>query len=240
MFSEGDRLTELSMQQQRLEFEQSQIRQAQVAGEEYEEARDLEIEVELEDIALESNSITQTLDTLEEHLEFVQQKVNKLREETSAFDMDSIQPPRFKGLNSVEMARATLRTFFMVLLDLNVYKRDLETKCIEQDEKVLDLQTQVSVLQENSSLTNVDKAVLMRKQQAINQLVNNIGEGVEYVDNREAEKLELTNQEQNQLTKLSLSKIVSNLRGKLKDEEKKNHGLNLKLDAVMKDKEVLK
>ena len=45
----------------------------------------------------------------------------------------------FKGLNSVEMARATLRTFFMVLLDLNVYKRDLETKCIEQDETILDL-----------------------------------------------------------------------------------------------------
>jgi len=58
MFGEGDRLTELSMQQQRLEFEQSQIKQAQIAGEEYEEARDLEIEVELEDIALESNSIT--------------------------------------------------------------------------------------------------------------------------------------------------------------------------------------
>ena len=45
----------------------------------------------------------------------------------------------FKGLNSVEMARATLRTFFMVLLDLNVYKRDLETKCLEQDETIIDL-----------------------------------------------------------------------------------------------------
>ena len=29
--------------------------------------------------------------------------------------------------------------FFMVLLDLNVYKRDLETKCIEQDETILEL-----------------------------------------------------------------------------------------------------
>jgi prefoldin subunit 5 len=50
----------------------------------------LEIEVELEDIATESNSITQTLDTLEEHLEFVNQKINKLREDIGSFDMDSI------------------------------------------------------------------------------------------------------------------------------------------------------
>ena len=91
----------------------------------------MEIEIELEDIATESSSITSTLDTLEEHLEFVSSKINKIREEIGSFDMENIQPPRFKGLNSVEMARATLRTFFMVLLDLNVYKRDLETKCIE-------------------------------------------------------------------------------------------------------------
>lgn len=39
----------------------------------------------------------------------------------------------------MEMARATLRTFFMVLLDLNVYKKDLEMKCIEQDETILEL-----------------------------------------------------------------------------------------------------
>ena len=62
-----------------------------------------------------------------------------MSEEVSAWDPDSIKPPRFRGLNSVEMARATLKTFFMVLLDLNVYKRDLETKCIEQDETILEL-----------------------------------------------------------------------------------------------------
>jgi Leucine-rich repeat (LRR) protein len=141
MFSEGDRLTELSIQQERLEFEQLAILEARESGEEYDEARDLEIEVELEDIATESSSITQTLDTLEEHLNFVNNKINKLKEEIASFDMDSIQAPRFKGLSSVEMARKTLRTFFMVLLDLNVYKRELETKLIEQDEKLIELTT---------------------------------------------------------------------------------------------------
>lgn len=72
-------------------------------------------------------------------MNYVQVKVTKLEDEIQAWDPDSIKPPRFRGLNSVEMARATLKTFFMVLLDLNVYKKDLETKCIEQDETIIEL-----------------------------------------------------------------------------------------------------
>ena len=34
----------------------------------------------------------------------------------------------------------------MVLLDLNVYKRELEAKCIEQDENVLELEGTISIL----------------------------------------------------------------------------------------------
>ena len=60
--------------------------------------------------------------------------------------MDAVQPPRFKGLNNVDNARATLKTFFMVLLDLNVQKRDLENTLIENDERIIDLQSKVSVL----------------------------------------------------------------------------------------------
>ncbi len=193
MLSEGDRLTDLSIQQERLAFEQIQITQAKESGDDYDEARDLEIEVELEDIATESNSITQTLDTLEEHLEFVNQKINKLREDIGSFDMDSIQPPRFKGLNSVEMARNTLRTFFMVLLDVNVYKRDLETKLIEQDEKIIDLTTQLTVLSENTR--GIDRSALMRKHKAMTELVSKMGENVQFMDNRETGNLELTQQE---------------------------------------------
>lgn len=86
------------------------------------------------------------LDTLDEHLEYVRVKCNQLTEQIQSFDMDSVQAPRFKGLNSVEAAKATLRTFFMVLLDLNVYKRDLEAKCIEQDETILDMQSNLALL----------------------------------------------------------------------------------------------
>ena len=80
MLSEGDRLTELMVQKERLEFELTQ--------EGLDEERRLEIEGELDDIWVESESITQTLDTLEEHLSYVSAKVEKLEEEVGQFDMD--------------------------------------------------------------------------------------------------------------------------------------------------------
>ena len=100
-------------------------------------------------------SITGTLDMLAETLDFVQSKVNQVTEEIECFDIDSVQPMSFNALDSIESAKATLKTFFMVLLDLNVYKKDLENKLIEQDETVLDLQSKVNILQETSSLTSV-------------------------------------------------------------------------------------
>lgn len=106
--------------------------------------------------------------------------------------MEQVQPPRFKGLNNVDNARATLKTFFMVLLDLNVYKKDLENKLIEQDEVVLDLQSKVNILQETSSLTSVQQQAALRKQQAMRSLVGALGEGTEFMDNRVAQDMQLS------------------------------------------------
>jgi hypothetical protein len=50
----------------------------------------------------------------------------------------------FNALDSIDSARATLKTFFQVVLDLNIYKRDIEAKCIEQDEQVIRLTAQVN------------------------------------------------------------------------------------------------
>ena len=50
------------------------------------------------------------------------------------------------------------------------------------------------------------------------------------MDNRVTDNMNLSAQEQNQLTKMSLSKIVTNLRNKLKDEEKRNQSISNKLD----------
>jgi len=82
-------------------------------------------------MAMEINSITETLDMIEETLGFVQEKSNQATEEIESFDIESITPMNFNALDSIESAKATLKTFFGVVLDLNVYKRDLEQKCIE-------------------------------------------------------------------------------------------------------------
>ena len=39
---------------------------------------------------------------------------------------------------------------------------------------------------------------------------------------------------------MSLSKIVGNLRSKLKDEERKNQSMSLKIDQLIKEKDLIK
>ena len=90
MLEEGDRLTELSVLKERLELELQVIEDAEQNGEDFDEANKIEIEAELDDINLESNSITQTLDILESNLEFIQGKMNVAQQEVKSFDMDSI------------------------------------------------------------------------------------------------------------------------------------------------------
>jgi len=60
--------------------------------------------------------------------------------------------------------------------------------------------------------------------------VGQLGQGTEFIDNRETEELGLSRDEQTQLTKMSLSKIVTNLRNKLREEEKRNQSISNKLD----------
>ena len=77
------------------------------------------------------NQITESLDSLDDTIDHINKKINVLCEEIAAVDADNIEPLKFSGLKSIDAARVTLQTFFGVLLDLNIYKRDLEQKCIE-------------------------------------------------------------------------------------------------------------
>lgn len=127
MLEDGDRLTDVLVQKEKLEFEKEDLENA----EEKDEGRLLEIEDQINDLVLEINSISQSLEDQSEALEFVQSKLNQAIEEIEGFDLDSCVPMSFNALESIESAKATLRIFFEVVLDLNVYKRDLEQKCIE-------------------------------------------------------------------------------------------------------------
>ena len=69
MLAEGDRMTELLIQKEKMEFEKEEIEAKPES--ERDEGRLLEIEDMLKDFTLEMNSITDTLDQLEEVLEFV-------------------------------------------------------------------------------------------------------------------------------------------------------------------------
>lgn len=62
-------------------------------------------------------------------------------------------------------------------------------------------------------------AAHVAKQNAITSMLKQV-DG--YVDNRDVEHLNLNPAEQTNLTKLSLSKIVNNLKNKLKEQESKN------------------
>jgi hypothetical protein len=61
-----------------------------------------------------------------------------------------------------------------------------------------------------------------------------------FVDNRDVEHLNLNTAEQTNLTKLSLSKIVNNLKKKLQEQEAKNQNISLKLDQALKQKDIYK
>jgi len=87
MLEEGDKMTDLLIMKEKLEFEKEELENAPTKD----EGRILEIDDNLKDISLEINSITETLDMLEEALEFVQDKVYQCTEDIEGFDMESVQ-----------------------------------------------------------------------------------------------------------------------------------------------------
>jgi hypothetical protein len=240
MLEEGDRLTEALIEKEKLEFEKEELEAK--PKEERDEGRLLEIDDNMKDLDMAITSVTATLDLLQEALEFVQSKLNQVTEELEAFDVDSISPLSFNALESIDSARATLKTFFQVVLDLNIYKRDLEAKCLEQDENLINLtanlrsmEARVKFMTENGGQDGY--AAHVAKQNAISTVLKQV-EG--YVDHRDVEHLNLKPAEQTNLTKLSLSKIVNNMKTKLKESEAKNQSLSLKLDQALKQKEIYK
>lgn len=110
MLEEGDRMTELLVLQEKLQYEREDL--MAMPDDQKDEGRILEIGDQLKDVTLEIGSITETLDMLEETLEFVQARVHQVTEEIESFDLDSVQPMSFNALDSIESAKATLKTFF--------------------------------------------------------------------------------------------------------------------------------
>lgn len=139
MFNEGDKLDRLMLEKDRKELEKQNLELIAEQAEVPDEGPILELEELIYQLTMEIQNVNETLESLEETHKFHSDKLNLLNEEAIALDCDNIEPLKFSGLQSVDAARVTLQTFFSVMLDVNIYKRDLETKCIESDEAIINL-----------------------------------------------------------------------------------------------------
>ena len=115
----------------------------------------MELEEKQYQLTIQLEQTTEGLDSMDETFNFLNNKINRITEEVIALDIDNIEPIRFSGLQSVDAARVTLQTFFGVLLDLNIYQKELEIKCIDSDEAILGLNERVA------SLTNKVEDLLL-------------------------------------------------------------------------------
>ena len=95
---------------------------------EEDEGRKFELEDELDTIQSEILVITEMLDSLDTTLSYINRKISSNAEKLAQAELDSVNSLSFAGLRSVDTAKATLKTFFNVVLELNIYKRDLEEK----------------------------------------------------------------------------------------------------------------
>lgn len=75
-------------------------------------------------------TVQDNLDNLEEKHEFFENKVHQLRTQLVEFNPDDVDQLRFEEVQSLEGARACLGAFFKILLDVNVYKRQLQNQNI--------------------------------------------------------------------------------------------------------------
>ena len=127
MLAEGDKLIDLQLKKERKEMEKIDL-ESEI---EKDEGNMIELDEELYSLCAEINNITDQLDSMDQTLDFINKKIQELSENIIQMDFENIEPLQFSGLQSVEAAKVTLQTFFGVLLDINIYKRDLEQKCIE-------------------------------------------------------------------------------------------------------------
>ena len=174
---------------------------------------------------------------LEETLNFVNGKVDSVTEEIEDFDMESNQLS-FNALESIDSARETLKVFFKIFLDKNIWCRELENKLLEMDDQVIKLvsknktnEARVQYMIDHGSTDGYANHI--QKQNAMTNMVQRQVDS-SFIDNRDVQDLNLSAMEQTALTKMSLGKIVSNLRKNLQEQESKNQQISLKLDQALK------
>jgi prefoldin subunit 5 len=103
---------------------------------------------EIEQINFEMRAIQDNLDNLEERHDFIENKVSSFTTQLIEFNPDDVDQLRFEEVQSIEGARACLGAFFKILLDVNVYKRQLQNVNLENEATIESLNSQLEELRQ--------------------------------------------------------------------------------------------
>ena len=160
-------LAKLQVRKQRLEQRRSQTE---------DEAQQVLVVEELRQVDCELEAARETVETLETQADFVEAKLAQIDAELLQFSPDDVEQLRFDQVQSIEGARACLGAFFGILLDVNVYKTELEARSAQQEATIESLLGQVE------EIRKIQQANEVSFQQELQQL------GLEYQQKEELMK----------------------------------------------------
>jgi chromosome segregation ATPase len=104
------------------------------------------ISEEIENYDTELTDYKERIETLEEKLSFLSEKANSINEELIKLNPDDAEHLIFKEVNSISGARACLSTFFNILLEINIYNKELESTVIAKEQEAVNASTMIEEL----------------------------------------------------------------------------------------------
>ena len=106
-----------------------------------------ELEDKMRAVECDMAAVNENIESLEEKNDHINNRISELSKEKVEVNAEDIEVLRFTDIRTVEHAKICLSTFFGLLLDLNVYKKQLEKKAVEQETTIETLRV------ENASLS---------------------------------------------------------------------------------------
>ena len=105
-----------------------------------------ELEDKLREVECDMAAVNGNIESLEEKNDFINNRIAELHKEKLEVNAEDIEVLRFTDIRTVEHAKICLSTFFGLLLDLNVYKKQLEKKAVEQETTIETLRVEIASL----------------------------------------------------------------------------------------------
>ncbi len=109
---------------------------------------------------------------MDEVLSYEDRQVTQITDEITQLNAEDLVPLNFTAMKSIESARTFLSSFFKVLLEMNVYKRELEKKCVEITEEKEDNQKHMETLK--TQITQMQMASENRVAQQENKMLKSL------------------------------------------------------------------